>query len=244
MTTLGEHAQREVRRSTAATLLALYEQMMLIRRFELTAQDVYRKGEMPGFIHLYVGEEATAVGVCAHLRARRLDHQHAPRPRPRAGQGRAAGRSAGRAVRQSRRLLRRTGRQHAPVQARRRTVRHQRLRRRRIAGHGRAGTQRPHARHRPGGRGVLRRRRGQSRRVSRIAELRRRAKAAGRLRLRKQSVRHGHAARHGHAQHRSRQQGRRLRNSRRRGRRQRRAGRVGSRARRPSSGPARAAARR
>jgi 2-oxoisovalerate dehydrogenase E1 component len=46
----------------------LYEQMMLIRRFELTAQDVYKKGEMPGFIHLYVGEEATAVGVCAHLR--------------------------------------------------------------------------------------------------------------------------------------------------------------------------------
>jgi 2-oxoisovalerate dehydrogenase E1 component len=50
------------------TMLRLYEQMMLIRRFELTAQDVYRKGEMPGFIHLYVGEEATAVGVCAHLR--------------------------------------------------------------------------------------------------------------------------------------------------------------------------------
>jgi 2-oxoisovalerate dehydrogenase E1 component len=50
-------------------LLRLYEQMMLIRRFELVAQDVYRKGEMPGFIHLYVGEEATAVGVCAHLRS-------------------------------------------------------------------------------------------------------------------------------------------------------------------------------
>lgn len=49
-------------------LVWLYEQMLLIRRFELTAQDVYRKGEMPGFIHLYVGEEATAVGVCAHLR--------------------------------------------------------------------------------------------------------------------------------------------------------------------------------
>ncbi len=54
---------------TSGALVKLYEQMMLIRRFELTAQDVYRKGEMPGFIHLYVGEEATAVGVCAHLRA-------------------------------------------------------------------------------------------------------------------------------------------------------------------------------
>ncbi len=50
-------------------LLALYEQMMLIRRFELTAQAIYRTGEMPGFIHLYVGQEATAVGVCAHLRS-------------------------------------------------------------------------------------------------------------------------------------------------------------------------------
>jgi 2-oxoisovalerate dehydrogenase E1 component len=49
-------------------LLALYEQMLLIRRFELSAQDVLKKGEMPGFLHLYVGEEATAVGVCAHLR--------------------------------------------------------------------------------------------------------------------------------------------------------------------------------
>src|SRR5258708_2546549 len=50
-----------------AGLIKLYEQMVLLRRFELTAQDKYRKGEMPGFIHLYVGEEATAVGVCAHL---------------------------------------------------------------------------------------------------------------------------------------------------------------------------------
>lgn len=49
-------------------LLKLYEEMQLIRRFELTAQDVYKKGEMPGFIHLYVGQEAVAVGVCAHLR--------------------------------------------------------------------------------------------------------------------------------------------------------------------------------
>jgi 2-oxoisovalerate dehydrogenase E1 component len=48
-------------------LLRLYEKMFLLRRFELTAQDLYRKGEMPGFIHLYVGEEATAVGVCDHL---------------------------------------------------------------------------------------------------------------------------------------------------------------------------------
>jgi 2-oxoisovalerate dehydrogenase E1 component len=49
-------------------LLAFYETMILLRRFELTAQSQLKKGEMPGFIHLYVGEEATATGVCAHLR--------------------------------------------------------------------------------------------------------------------------------------------------------------------------------
>ena len=96
-------------------LLALYEQMMLIRRFELTAQDVYRKGEMPGFIHLYVGEEATAVGVCANLRrddwvtSTHRGHGHA------LGQGRLGSRSFGGVVRQGRGLLRRTRRQHAPL---------------------------------------------------------------------------------------------------------------------------------
>ncbi len=49
-------------------ILSLYENMMRLRRFELTAQELLRKGIMPGFLHLYIGEEATAVGICAHLR--------------------------------------------------------------------------------------------------------------------------------------------------------------------------------
>jgi 2-oxoisovalerate dehydrogenase E1 component len=49
-------------------LVALYERMQLLREFETRAGKHYRAGEMPGFIHLYVGEEAVAVGVCAHLR--------------------------------------------------------------------------------------------------------------------------------------------------------------------------------
>ncbi|MEZ5782269.1 MAG: thiamine pyrophosphate-dependent enzyme [Rhizobiaceae bacterium] len=49
-------------------LLRLYEQMQLLRRFESVAQIACRKGETPGFLHLYIGEEATAVGACAHLR--------------------------------------------------------------------------------------------------------------------------------------------------------------------------------
>src|SRR5882724_5965900 len=52
----------------ATTLLALYEKMVLLRRFETAAQIACRKGETPGFLHLYIGEEAVAVGVCDHLR--------------------------------------------------------------------------------------------------------------------------------------------------------------------------------
>lgn len=49
--------------------LKLYETMFLLRAFELKAQDLYKRGLLPGFLHLYVGEEAVASGVCAHLRA-------------------------------------------------------------------------------------------------------------------------------------------------------------------------------
>jgi TPP-dependent pyruvate/acetoin dehydrogenase alpha subunit len=49
-------------------LLHLYRSMYEMRAFELRLQQVYRSGVMPGFIHLYVGEEAVAAGVCAHLR--------------------------------------------------------------------------------------------------------------------------------------------------------------------------------
>ncbi len=40
--------------------------MVKLRRFELAAQEKCKTGEIK-FVHLYVGEEATAVGVCAHL---------------------------------------------------------------------------------------------------------------------------------------------------------------------------------
>ena len=42
--------------------------MVLIREFELKAKEVFRSGRMPGFIHVYIGEEAVATGVCAQLR--------------------------------------------------------------------------------------------------------------------------------------------------------------------------------
>jgi pyruvate dehydrogenase E1 component alpha subunit len=49
------------------TLLALYRQMLVLRRFEEAAARTYREGKIPGFIHLYIGEEAVATGVCTHL---------------------------------------------------------------------------------------------------------------------------------------------------------------------------------
>lgn len=55
-------------RFSKETVLSLYRDMTQIREFELKARDIFRSGRMPGFIHVYVGEEAVAVGICARLR--------------------------------------------------------------------------------------------------------------------------------------------------------------------------------
>jgi len=41
--------------------------MLTIREFEETIGDLFADGELPGFVHLYIGEEATGVGACAAL---------------------------------------------------------------------------------------------------------------------------------------------------------------------------------
>ncbi|MFN8486305.1 MAG: thiamine pyrophosphate-dependent dehydrogenase E1 component subunit alpha [Caldilineaceae bacterium] len=46
----------------------MYYRMQLIRRFEEAAEEMYKRGNLPGFIHFYIGEEASGVGVCAALR--------------------------------------------------------------------------------------------------------------------------------------------------------------------------------
>jgi len=51
-------------------LLKMYQVMLKIRYFENQITDVYSKGLMPGLAHLYIGEEAIAVGVCANLTKR------------------------------------------------------------------------------------------------------------------------------------------------------------------------------
>jgi pyruvate dehydrogenase E1 component alpha subunit len=45
----------------------IYERMRLIRSFEERVAKLFADGRIPGFVHLYAGEEAVAVGVCAHL---------------------------------------------------------------------------------------------------------------------------------------------------------------------------------
>ena len=45
----------------------IYERMTLIRAFEDRVAQLFADGRIPGFVHLYAGEEAIAVGLCAHL---------------------------------------------------------------------------------------------------------------------------------------------------------------------------------
>jgi pyruvate dehydrogenase E1 component alpha subunit len=47
--------------------LALLKQMLLIRRFEEKAAEMYQAGKIRGFLHLYIGEEAVAVGAMQAL---------------------------------------------------------------------------------------------------------------------------------------------------------------------------------
>lgn len=51
-----------------SSLIEMYRKMVLIRRFEEQIWEVYTGGLMKGLAHLYIGEEAVAVGVCSAIR--------------------------------------------------------------------------------------------------------------------------------------------------------------------------------
>jgi 2-oxoisovalerate dehydrogenase E1 component len=55
-------------RTTPADLTEMYRRMRLIREFETRTADLYKAAEIPGFVHLSIGQEASAVGACWHLR--------------------------------------------------------------------------------------------------------------------------------------------------------------------------------
>ena len=65
------------------TLLEWYRQMVLIRRFEQRSAEMYQQGKIGGFLHLYIGQEAVAVGSIAarkkgdHVITAYRDHGHA-----------------------------------------------------------------------------------------------------------------------------------------------------------------------
>ena len=52
---------------TAETLARAYRTMRTIRAFEDRVHEEFTSGDIPGFVHLYAGEEASATGVCLHL---------------------------------------------------------------------------------------------------------------------------------------------------------------------------------
>ena len=52
---------------TRDELVELYREMVLIRRLEEKAAELYSEGKIGGFLHLYIGEEAVAVGACKAL---------------------------------------------------------------------------------------------------------------------------------------------------------------------------------
>jgi acetoin:2,6-dichlorophenolindophenol oxidoreductase subunit alpha len=52
---------------TKDNALWIYDRMVTIRAFEERVAKLFADGRIPGFVHLYAGEEAVAVGVCAHL---------------------------------------------------------------------------------------------------------------------------------------------------------------------------------
>src|SRR5512132_2664064 len=50
------------------TLIDIYHQMLLVRRFEEKAAEIYSAGKIGGFCHLYIGQEAVAIGAISAIR--------------------------------------------------------------------------------------------------------------------------------------------------------------------------------
>ena len=80
-----------------AQLTKFYEDMLLIRRFEEKAGQLYGMGLIGGFCHLYIGQEAVVVGLAACCKEGRTASSPLPRSRPHAGDGHGPKRRYGRA---------------------------------------------------------------------------------------------------------------------------------------------------
>ena len=162
--------------------------MLLIRRFEEKVEERFRAGELPGFLHVAIGQEASRGRRLPRARGRRRHRLDAPRARAHAREGHAPERADGRAVRQGRGLLARLRRLDAPLRRRAREHGRERRHRRRPAARHRRRARVPDAR-RAARRGrVLRRRRDEHRHVPRVAQPRAAVEGPGGLRARGQQV--------------------------------------------------------
>ncbi|MCA1621406.1 MAG: pyruvate dehydrogenase (acetyl-transferring) E1 component subunit alpha [Acidobacteria bacterium] len=63
-----QEQQKHIEGVDRETLLRMLYQMVLIRRFEEKAAEAYTLGKIGGFCHLYIGQEAVAVGALSALR--------------------------------------------------------------------------------------------------------------------------------------------------------------------------------
>jgi len=68
MTTVIDQSKTQVR-TEAQQWIHMYRRMLMIRLFEEKVNDLYTRALMPGLAHLYIGEEAVAVGICEALTA-------------------------------------------------------------------------------------------------------------------------------------------------------------------------------
>jgi len=67
MTTAIDHSQSSMD-ATSEKWLQMFRRMQMIRHFEEHVNDLFMRALMPGLAHLYIGEEAVAVGICEALR--------------------------------------------------------------------------------------------------------------------------------------------------------------------------------
>lgn len=70
---IDQEAVKEAQKSRLAglereTLIDIYHQMVLVRRFEEKAAEAYSSGKIGGFCHLYIGQEAVAIGALSAIR--------------------------------------------------------------------------------------------------------------------------------------------------------------------------------
>ena len=171
---------------------AAYRDMLLIRRFEEKAGQMYGMGLIGGFCHLYIGQEAVVVGMQMALTPRRPGHHRLSRPWPHAGLRHGSQGRHGRADRAPRRLLQGQGRLDAHVQ----------LEKKFYGGHGIVGAQVSLGtgiafanRYRDNGKvspDLFRRRRRQPGPGLRELQHGGAVEAAGGLHHREQPIRHGH----------------------------------------------------